>query len=293
MRKTTFITLFILLFSIQVSAQLEDRLSYLLEQDLTEYAKPAVTSIGVGLNSAGYHDAYVSKLFGFSIGVPVMFVFVPDNQLTFKPVGLPQGYSAGTETATIFGDKGTVYSGPLGDVSYPDGLNISTVPLAFPQASVSFMGTELMVRYLPDIDLGDSGETLSIFGFGIKHNISQYIPLFPVNISVQFLYTKLSVSNIIASKNTAFNVHASKSFGMFTLYGGLQYETSTTEFSYVYKDPNNVSALDGTEVNASFDGDNSIRMTVGGAFTAAFFVLHADYSLGSQNVFTTGIAFEF
>ncbi len=293
MRKTAFITLFILLFTLRVSAQLEDRFSYLLETDLAEYAKPAVTSLGVGLNSAGYHDAYVSKLFGFSIGVRAMFIFIPDDQLTFKPVGLPDGYSADKETATIWGEKGAVYPGPLGYVTYPGGLNVTTVPLAYPQASVSLLGTEIMIRYLPEIDLGDSGESLSLFGFGIKHSISQYIPLLPVNIAVQFLYNKLSVTNVMESKNIAFNVHASKSFGLFSLYGGLQYETSTTEFTYVFEDPNNVSTLDGTEISSTIDGDNNIRLTVGAAFTAAFFVINADYSIGSQSVVTTGISFEF
>ncbi len=293
MRKTAFITLFILLFTLRVSAQLEDRFSYLLETDLAEYAKPAVTSLGVGLNSAGYHDAYVSKLFGFSIGVRAMFIFIPDDQLTFKPVGLPDGYSADKETATIWGEKGAVYPGPLGYVTYPGGLNVTTVPLAYPQASVSMLGTEIMIRYLPEIDLGDSGESLSLFGFGIKHSISQYIPLLPVNIAVQFLYNKLSVTNVMESKNIAFNVHASKSFGLFSLYGGLQYETSTTEFTYVFEDPNNVSTLDGTEISSTIDGDNNIRLTVGAAFTAAFFVINADYSIGSQSVVTTGISFEF
>ncbi len=293
MRKTAFITLFILLFSLRVSAQLEDRFSYLLESDLAEYAKPAVTSLGVGLNSAGYHDAYVSKLFGFSIGVRAMFIFIPDDQLTFKPVGLPEGYSADKETATIWGDKGAVYPGPLGYVTYPGGLNVTTVPLAYPQASVSLLGTEIMIRYLPEIDLGDSGESLSLFGFGIKHSISQYIPLLPVNIAVQFLYNNLSVTNVMESKNIAFNVHASKSFGLFSLYGGLQYETSTTEFTYVFEDPNNVSTLDGTEISSTIDGDNNVRLTVGAAFTAAFFVINADYSIGSQSVVTTGISFEF
>ncbi len=293
MRKTAFAVLFMLIFSLQISAQLEDRFSYLLEKDFTEYAKPAVTSLGVGLNSAGYHDAYVSKLFGFSVGVRAMFIFVPDDQLTFTPAGLPEGYSAGKETATIWGDKGAVYAGPLGYITYPGGLNVSTVPLAYPQAAVSFMGTELMVRYLPDIDLGDSGESLSLFGFGIKHSISQYIPLLPVNIAVQFMYNKLSVSNVMESKNIAFNVHASKSFGLLTLYGGLQYETSSIDFTYVFEDPNNVSSLDGQEIKASIDGDNNFRMTVGATFSAAFFVINADYSLGSQSIVTTGISFEF
>ncbi len=281
-----------LLFASQVNAQLEDRFGYLLEKDLSAYAQPLATSLGVAFNSGGYHDASVSKLFGFSIGVKGMFIFIPDNQKTFTPQGLPAGYNATEETATIYGNKGAAYSGPLGYLTYPPGLDRSWVPAAFPQATVSVLGTELLVRYLPTIKVGD--EELDLFGFGIKHSVSQYIPLLPVDIAVQFLYNKLTITNLLDVKNTAFNIHASKSLGVLLVYGGLQYESTSVDFTYKFTDPNGISpGQKNQEITLSLNGENSFRVTVGAALKLAFFVLNADYSVGSQGVFTTGFSFEF
>jgi len=205
---------------------------------------------------------------------------------------LPSGYTADKPTATIYGDKGAVYSGPLGYLAYPSGLNQSSVPMVFPQASISFMGTELMVRYLPTFKVDE--EEISLFGFGIKHSISRYIPLFPVNIAVQFLYNKFSISDIVNVKSIAFNVHTSKSFSVLTVYGGLQLESSTVNFKYTFKDPNGLDpAKKNQEISMSIDGNDKFRMTVGGALNLAFFVINADYSLGSQGVLTTGLTFQF
>jgi hypothetical protein len=60
-----------------------------------------------------------------------------------------------------------------------------------------------------------------MFGFGIKHEISRYIPLLPLDIAVQFLYNNLEITNTLDLTAYAFNAHASKTFGVFTAYGGL------------------------------------------------------------------------
>lgn len=290
--KKYFLFVLFFLFSIQISAQLEDRFQSLLEQDLEEFSRPLATSIGVGLNSGGYNDAYVSKLFGFSLGLKAMVMFVPDDQLTFTPEGLPDPYSADKETATIYGGSGSNYAGPLGYISYPAGIDQQQVPLAYPQASVSALGTEVMLRFLPELQVGD--EKLKLFGFGVKHSISQYIPLIPVDIAVQYMYNSLSITNIVDVTNSAFNAHVSRSFGLFRLYGGLQYEMTSVDLEYTYNAPDGVtSELDGTEVKLSLEGDNKVRLTAGAALDLAFFVLNADYSIGSQNVLTAGLSFEF
>ncbi len=287
-----FLLLFILVFTFQTSAQIEDRFSYLLDQDLKNFARPLATSLGVGFNSAGYNDAKISKLFGFSFGFRGMVAFIPDEQLTFKPEGLPEFYTADQETATIYGGSGSSYAGPAGYLSYPSGINQDMVPLVYPQMAFSMFGTELMVRFLPEIPVGD--EKLKLLGFGVSHSVSQYFPLLPVNIAVQFMYNSLSVTNIIEVTNTAFNAHVSKTFGVFIAYGGLQFENTSVDFEYTYQDPNGTNPeLDDTKVKLNLEGDNKVRLTVGGALRLAFFVLNADYSLGSQNVLSGGLSFEF
>ena len=81
------------------------------------------------------------------------------------------------------------------------------------------MGTEALFRYVPKIDVG--GKDLSLFGLGIKHSVSRYIPLIPVDVAVQVLYSTFTVTDLIDVKNLAFNVHASKTFGILIPYFGL------------------------------------------------------------------------
>jgi HD-GYP domain-containing protein (c-di-GMP phosphodiesterase class II) len=102
-----------------------------------------------------------------------------------------------------------------------------------------------MLRYFPKLKFNDV-ET-GLLGVGVKYNISQFIPLSPVDIAVQVLYNNLTFDYVgdvkenffnSESKNFAINAHASKTFsGMFTLYGGVQYESTTFDVEYYFRDP--------------------------------------------------------
>jgi hypothetical protein len=282
-----------LFLSIPVFAQVEDRFAFFTESEITEYARPFGTSLGMAFNSASYHSAKVADFFGFALSFKGMYIFVPDDDLTFTP-NLP-GYTpvGDAKTATVYGNEGAAYYGPDGYIVYPPGIDRSSLPVVLPQISASFMGTEVLLRYLPSISLGDE-EELSMFGIGLKHSISRYIPLSPVDISVQFLYNSLEITGVMDISAIAFNAHASRSFGLFTLYGGLQYESSTFDLQYTFTDPSNLDPLKkGQEIKVSIDGDNNFRGTLGGALKLAVIVLNVDYSLGAQSVLSGGLTFEF
>jgi hypothetical protein len=285
----------VIAFSLSIPgfAQLEDRFGFLNQSEVEKYVQPLGTSLGMAFNSASYYSAKVPDLFGFSISFRGMFIIIPDADKTFTPEIDVPGYSTETPTATVYGGEGTAYYGPDGYIPYPPGIDRSTLPFALPQVSVSLMGTEVMLRYLPSIQLGDE-EDLSMFGFGIKHNISRYIPLVPVDIAVQFLYNNLEVTNVMNLTAYAFNAHASKTFGVFTAYGGLQYETSSFDIEYTYTDPSGLNPnLNGTKIKADIEGDNNFRFTFGGALKLAVIVINADLGIGSQLVASSGLTFEF
>lgn len=289
----TFFVLFILCSSSLLS-QVEDRFAALTEKNVKMYAQPFATAFGTAMNSGGYHSASVADLFGFSISFQGMYMLIPDDDQTFTPV-LPDGYTSGP-TATIFGDKGAAYAGPAGYITTPPGINISAMPMALPQISVSFLGSEILFRYLPEIEISNSGEKISMLGLGAKHSISRYIPLIPVDVAVQLLYNKLEITNLLESKNLAFNAHVSKTLGVFIPYFGLQYESSTLDLSYTIKgDPasGDPELRQDNKVSVSLDGDNTFRATLGAALKLAVIVLNADVNLGAQTTFTGGLSFEF
>ena len=91
----------------------------------------------------------------------------------------------------------------------------------------------------------------------------------------------------------AVNAHASKKFGLFTLYGGLQYEASTFDLEYEFTNPSNLPNVSAGKIKVSIDGDNNFRGTIGGSVKLAVIVLNLDYSLGAQSVFSGGLTFEF
>lgn len=295
MRKMMYIIVCSLLFAAINYAQVGDRFSFLNSSEVGKFTKPLATTIGTALNSGSFYKASVPRFFGASLSFRGMYVLIPDDQKTFNPT-LPAGYSADRPTATIYGDKngGAIYGGPDGYITYPGGIGETSIPVLFPQISVSLLGSELMLRYMPKIKVGETD--VSLFGLGLKHNISQYFILMPVDIAVQLLYNSFKVTDIMDVSNVAFNAEVSKTFGMLTAYGGIQYESTKFDLTYTIKgDPNSgdPSLRNNVDIKASVDGDNKVRLTAGAAFKVAVFVINADYSLGSQSTFSGGLTFEF
>ncbi|MGE5811794.1 MAG: DUF6588 family protein [Ignavibacteria bacterium] len=281
-----------LLFSQIHFAQIEDRFAVLGEDNVKKYVKPFVTTLGSAMNSGGFYTASVSKLFGFSISFKGMMILIPDDQTKFTPV-LPD--RPAEPTATIYGDKGNAYGGPGGFIITPPGINKTSIPAGYPQIGLSLLGTEVILRYLPKINIAE-GNDIDMFGIGVKHNVSQYIPLFPIDLSAQILYSTLTVTNLIDVSNLAFNAHASKTFGVFTPYFGLQYESSSMDLEYTIDgDPSSgdPSLQTDRDVKVSVDGDNSFRAVLGASLKLAVIVLNADVSLSSQTVISSGLTFEF
>ena len=158
-----------------------------------------------------------------------------------------------------------------------------------------------MLRYFPKLKFNDVESGL--WGIGLKYSISQFIPASPVDIAVQVLYNNLTfdyvgdnVQNTFKSesKNFAINAHASKTFsGMFTLYGGLQYESSTLDIEYFFRDPSGLYPdISDTIQKTEVDGENNFRVTAGGAVKLAAIVFNVDFNVTSQFTIVGGISLE-
>ncbi|HVO74970.1 MAG TPA: DUF6588 family protein, partial [Ignavibacteriaceae bacterium] len=174
-----------LTLTINCYSQLEDRFKFLTKEDVEKYIQPFGTTLGMAFNSASYYSAKIPDFFGFSISFRGMYFLIPDEDLKFMPK-LPQGYQSTEPTSTVYGGVGTAYYESVnGYIAYPSGLDKKNFLFGYPQISASLLGTEVMLRYLPTIKLGNNNdEEISMFGIGIKHSISRYIPLLPVDIAV-------------------------------------------------------------------------------------------------------------
>jgi len=296
------VLLSVLLFSSLSFSQIGVNLNSLASNDAKEYVKPVSTWFGTFFNSGTYYDASVADFFGFKFNLIGMWTIIPENQKSFNPNPQLTGVGDVGPTATVFGNKASYYLGSKGFYTYPSGLSLNAVPSGIYQFAASTYNTELLLRFFPRTKFDET--KVGIFGFGIKHEISSYIPMLPVDIAVQILYNNFNFEfndgdpvnyTKLKSNNFAFNVHASKTFaGMFIVYSGLQYESSSMDFSYYFEDKNNYYPATGNKIqNLSVDGDNNFRFTLGGAVKLGVFVVNADLNLTTLTTFTTGLSLDF
>jgi len=269
-------------------SQFNDRFDYIDDKDISNYVKPFVTSLGVAFNSSATHSAQVNDLWGVSFGVYAMYIMIPESQRTFTP-SLPSNYDNSQKTATIYGNKGIAYEGPGGYKIYPPGLNQTSIPAGMPQLGVSFMNTQVLLRYFPETKISDD-KKINFFGIGLKHQIDQYFLVMPVDLAVQFLYNKIEITNLMKLNTWALNVQASKQFGIAELYSALQLESSKVDINYTYK--GDLGNLD-KKINASIKGDDTFRFILGGALNLAFFTINVDVNIASQIALTSGLTFSF
>lgn len=137
-----------------------------------------------------------------------------------------------------FPDRFTLYAGN----------NIDAVFAAVPQIEIgSLYGTELLVRFIPPLDYGETIGKFAFWGIGLKHSLSQYFKGRPFDAAIQLVYQGTSLENEIGvtkaelTSNATFlngSLQFSKEFGEHIVaYTGLSYETVSITSEYVYKLP--------------------------------------------------------
>lgn len=298
MRKLTKYFLAVLLLSpgIVHSQDLETSLARYTSENGKKFLQPLADAFGANLNSGIYHSASIPKLgIHVKLSLEAMLTFVSDDQKVFNAkfdenslfVPLDDTQES-YETATIFGDEGAKVEGVAGTYYvFPSGFNVGKFPTAVPQITVgSFLGTEASMRWFK-ADVGDIGE-LSLNGFGIRHSLSQYLLLFPIDIAAHFNRQNFKLGDVIEASATSFGVEASKGFGLVGVYGGLAIESASLDVNYTFEGPG-----DEEDVDVKFDlkSDGAVRLTTGLSLNLPFFNIHADYNIGASNVLNVGIAF--
>lgn len=150
----------------------------------------------------------------------------------------------------------------------PQGGNINTIFASVPQVEIgSLFGTELLLRGIPPVYMGENIGDFAFWGIGIKHSISQYFnqnyydsetrsedPFLPkeipnlgrnaFNLAVQLVYQGTHLENTVGVTNSElksnatfwnFNIHASQNIeGIVDIYSGFSLETMSisTDFTY-------------------------------------------------------------
>jgi hypothetical protein len=176
---------------------------------LQEYLRPIGEGVGAGLNSGWYNTAKTHSFLGFSLGFRMNGYFVPEEGLEFdlnklglttmqytgkggaSPVFTPTFSGADDEGQSVYiniTDPSTGFSERM-DMDLPDGIGIPYTGFPTVQASVGLLfDTDVMIRFVPTLDIPNFGE-FGTMGFGVKHNIKQWIPvvnMLPFDLSAYF-----------------------------------------------------------------------------------------------------------
>ncbi len=270
-------------------AQIDDLIERYAGVNADGFIEPLITGFGADLNSGLYRSARVPRMgLHLNIAINGMLAIFPDDQRTFTAATTGFFFPPKeVETATIIGDgRGTIVTSPSGtEYIFPGGYDMKSFLIGVPTVTVgSIMGTEASLRYFKaklNEDIGD----ISLLGFGVRHSISQYFPLLPVDIAAGVFYHKFQISEIVDSKVYCVHAEVGKSLSIIDVYGGLGLESNKAKVEYTFD-----SGVGTEQVSIDVSGKNKFRMTAGVGFNFALFHINLDYNLGNQNVVNAGIS---
>lgn len=189
-------------------------------------------------------------------------------------------------------------------VTAPQGSGIDevlpfvAVPAPYIQVGIGLIkNTDLKIRLMPEQDF--DGNSIKMFGVGVMHDVKQWIPgikNLPFDLSAFFAYNSLeTVANINedAGQSAVFNVTGttlqgiiSKKLAILTVYGGLGFTTSKTEFKMIgtYDQiPDNPDPINITSNNGG------ARANIGARIKLLILTFHAEYAFQEYNTLTAGV----
>ncbi len=275
----------------------EDILSKYTEENGQMYLQPFADAFSADFNSGLFHNAKVKKKgFHIYVGVVAQVATISNGAKYFQAYTdsdlFPQ--QGPYKVPTIFGPTEGVSvpiegSGGMYEYVFPGGFDVDYMPLAMPQLTIgSLFGTDFTARYI-SFDVDDYGK-IDVFGWGVRHSIDQYIPAFPLALSIGYYNQSFKIGEYMDAKTNLVNLQTSFSIPVITLYGGLGYENSQMDVQYVYEG-SEISDLaqPGDEIKFELEGANTIRATIGLCFNLGPLKIHGDYNMAKQNTFAVGV----
>ena len=299
------------------------------------YTAPIGKTLAYALNSGWATSAKTHKKLGFGLTIGAAVPYVPDADLVFTPTGLTSLDVPSGSLPTVFGKGGDQelnfsftesYLGNeidyAGKLSFPGGLKdelpFGTLPAPIIQASVgAIFDTDVLVRFVPTIDIEDS--SFKLFGFGLKHNIMQYFgPLdkLPLNVSVLAAMSKASLEYDLSdstfggnsdNRNMTFEADtftiqalASIDFPVVSVFGALGYNSGNSQFDvsgdysidYELQGLPTISRVLKDPISIESDATGVMGL-IGARLNLLFMKIYANYTIQEYNTLNLGISFNF
>ena len=297
-RSRVFGVLFVLLWAAGVSpaaGQIEDQLSAYTGRNAEGYLQPLADAFGANLNSGLFHSAHIPRTgLTLTLELPMMAVFFGDDDRTFSATTEGNFTPEQTTSAPTVVGSGQVklVTGSGGtQFAFPGGFNLNSFALAVPQLRIgSVMGTQALIRYIA-FNIGDEElGNISLFGFGLRHSISQYLsPAFPVDLAGGFFWQSLNIgenqqgSSLLSSSAFTVGVQASRRFVVIEPYAGLSLDRHSVDVAYT-------SDVAGSEldIDLDFEATSTLHLTLGLCLNLTYFKAYIDYNVASQSSLSFG-----
>lgn len=233
---------------------------------MKSYLQPFSTALSTAMGSALYHRAYTKGFPRVDLGISMAYVSIPNNVKSFKD-------ETGNNVSTIFGSNSSAIPGFDKSVFLIPYLHANVGLVASLEATGRF--TTLNVDYLGNI---------SIYGLGLKYDLSDMVPLNVIDLSAQAMYHKFTLGDLMEAGSFSMNLQASLSLPILPIdmYGGIGFDNSTLKVETEKLDNNNIG-------NVRIDGENSVRFNLGLSYTILMLNLHADYNISEYNSIGAGI----
>ena len=282
---------------------------------LGAYFSPFSESIGAGLNRGWYNTAKPHKLAGFDVSLSINLITVSDELSSFDANSLNNFSSSSSSTPTLLGSgEGATISYQGNEFVMPNqNINLKTIPIPTLNAGVGLIkGTEVNLRYIPsyNYDIGFVGKgSIELYGFGLKHDILQWLPLnklLPFDLSFQGAFSQFNTSFEVESQSirqdvsldiraTTFNLILSKKFSVVSAYASVGQNTVKSTFT------GNTNFKLGSSSTLDFDlplnielpKSSEMQASAGVRFQFAIFTLYANQTFSSYPVTSAGIGLSF
>jgi hypothetical protein len=299
------------------------------------YTAPIGKTLTYALNSGWATSAKTHKKLGFGLTIGAAVPYVPDADLVFTPTGLTSLNVPSGSLPTVFGEGGdqelnfafteSVLGNEIdyaGKLSFPGGLKdelpFGTLPAPVIQASVgAVFDTDVLVRFVPTIDIEDS--SFKLFGFGLKHNIMQYFgPLdkLPLNVSVLAAMSKASLEYDLSdstfggnsdNRNMTFEADtftiqalASLDFPVVSVFGALGYNSGNSQFDvsgdysidYELQGLPTISRVLKDPISIESDATGVMGL-IGARLNLLFMKIYSNYTIQEYNTLNFGISLNF
>lgn len=282
---------------------------------LGAYFSPFSESIGAGLNRGWYNTAKPHKLAGFDVSLSINLITVSDELSSFDANSLNNFSSSSSSTPTLLGSgEGATISYQGNEFVMPNqNINLKTIPIPTLNAGVGLIkGTEVNLRYIPsyNYDIGFVGKgSIELYGFGLKHDILQWLPLnklLPFDLSFLGAFSQFNTSFEVESQSirqdvsldiraTTFNLILSKKFSVVSAYASVGQNTVNSTFT------GNTNFKLGSSSTLDFDlplnielpKSSEMQASAGVRFQFAIFTLYANQTFSSYPVTSAGIGLSF